>query len=78
MAGVIEERESSEEHRDAILTCFRKGWIHADLGKNGVSYLLPSPLHWAYISWNLMPVTTLPCHSSLLTFTIDVITHFKC
>lgn len=71
--------EGNEDEDEAIHTCHRHGWIHADQNGDEVTtrYTLPSPIHTVCLSWRLKPTNDMPHFTSLFDLALGTISKFK-
>ena len=71
---------TSDDEKEALLHCFRKGWLQADnLDEGEVGYSFPSSLHRWYVEWKLWATTpSTPFHiTNILEFVVAVIRKFS-
>ena len=61
----------------AVEWCHKKGFIQSNAFEEQVYYVLPSPLHEAYLSWRLMPSDLVIPHVTILDLAITVICRFN-
>ena len=71
---------TSDDQKEALLHCFRKGWLQADkLDESKVGYSFPSSLHRWYVEWKLWATapSTPPDTTDLLKFVVAVTRRFS-
>lgn len=71
------ERKETQEEEGAVLTCHRRGWVHATAIPKRVRYTFPSPLHEACLSWMIEPTDDMPHFTSLFELSLKTITKFR-
>ena len=62
---------------DTVVRCHENGWIHATQDEHDAEfYILPSPLHKAFLSWQLMPAWRDLQYETVLELATAVISEF--
>jgi len=74
---VNESIDRNSKYGGALEWCYKNGFIQSDAIEEQVYYILPSPLHEAYLSWRLMPSDVVIPHDTILDFAIAVILQFS-
>jgi hypothetical protein len=74
---VNESIDHNSKYGGALEWCYENGFIQSDAIEEQVYYILPSPLHEAYLSWRLMPSDVVILHDTILDFAIAVILQFS-
>jgi hypothetical protein len=72
------EAWENNEHKEALIKCYRKGWLHADLlsqnDEKHVGYVFASPLHRWFVERKIRVTDhTTPSHESLFDFALEVL-----
>ena len=76
--GSIERNSAlSPDYDDAVVWCHKNGFIQSGAIEEQIYYVLPSPLHKAFLSWRLMPSDVVIEHDTILDLTIAVICQFS-
>jgi hypothetical protein len=74
---INESIDHGAKYGEALEWCHRHGFIQCDALEEQVYYVLPSPLHEAYLSWKLMPLDVIIPYDAVLDLAIAVIRQFS-
>lgn len=74
---INESIDHGPKHGEALEWCHKHGFIQSDAFEEQVYYVLPSPLHEAFLSWKLMPSDVVIPYDSVLELAIAVICQFS-